>query len=71
MLYERPVLVLFKRQLQFFIAVHHDWTIPGYRLAHGFARDKQKPDRFFCSSDRNVVAVSINELPCLLFSIFS
>lgn len=29
MLYERPVLVLFKRQLQFFIAVHHDRTIPG------------------------------------------
>jgi len=59
MLYERPVLVLFNGQLQLFIAVHQDRTIPGYHLADGFARDRQEPDRFFCGRNCNVIAVSI------------
>jgi hypothetical protein len=45
--------------LQFFLTIHHDRTIPGYRLTERFARNKKEPDMFFRGRDRNVITLSI------------
>jgi hypothetical protein len=40
------VLKLFKGELQLFLRVHDNRTVPCHRLANWFAGDQQKPRRF-------------------------
>ena len=43
---ERPVIILFKRDPQFLLGIHHNGAVPGHRLTDGPSGNEQKPDRF-------------------------
>src|ERR1700682_582411 len=45
-LQERPLLQFFESLLEFTLGVHHDRTVPDYRLLQRLPRNQEEPDSF-------------------------